>query len=516
MNSLTIPIQRTPAPASRGRAWLAPAIAVLSVGTIAAVAASLRRSRRELTDAFGTDTSHRRRSKALARELAAVNADLERAIHVANEARDAAEAREREFRLLDQASQVLASSLDYQTTIASVVRLAVPEYADWAGADLLVDGEIRQLAIAHTDPEREEWGRKLTSASRPPVNGLAGVPYVIRTGEPQLYADTTDEVLVRVAQTPERLQFCREIGSRSIIIVPMSARAKTLGALVLVSTRDDRIYDEHDVAVARELAHRAALAIDNAQLYSAALAANKAKTNFLGTMSHELRTPLTAIIGYEELLSDGITAPVTDAQRNQLDRIRISAMHLLGLIDDVLCFARVEAGHMTLKLEPVDANAIVREAAVVVEPTARLKGLSIDVVTSLAEIVMHTDVSKLRQVIVNLLSNAVKFTERGHIGVEAASSKEGVTFLVRDTGIGIPAEHIEQIFDPFWQVEQNVTRSAGGSGLGLTITRRLVDLLGGEISVDSAVGVGSTFRIELPLVPASRRGGEEDHDDNNR
>src|SRR5207249_1030486 len=155
-----------------------------------------------------------------------------------------------------------------------------------------------------------------------------GVPQVIRSGEPQLVAEITDEILSASVRDPEHLALLRTLKLRSAIIVPMIARGKTLGALTLVSTRAERQYGEHDLALARELAHRAALAVDNAQLYRAALAANEAKTNFLATMSHELRTPLTAIIGYEELLAEGITAPVTDAQRQQLDRIKVSAMHL--------------------------------------------------------------------------------------------------------------------------------------------------------------------------------------------
>src|SRR5439155_4792562 len=148
---------------------------------------------------------------------------------------------------------------------------------------------------------------------------------------------------------------------RSAIIVPMIARGKTLGALTLVSTRAERQYGEHDLALARALAHRAALAIDTAQLYRAALASNEAKTNFLATMSHELRTPLTAIIGYEELLAEGITAPVSESQRHHLERIKISAMHLLGMIDEILTFARIEAGRESVRPEEVPLRSVVAD-----------------------------------------------------------------------------------------------------------------------------------------------------------
>ncbi len=476
-------------------------VLLVLVVAVVSLAVLLRRAHRQGASP-PAEPAHRERHEGeseLAESLEQANVELELAIQEANEARDAAEESEREFRLLDEASQVLASSLDYEATVAAVVQLAVPDYADWAAVDLLIDGKIRQLAVAHVDPERAKWARELSARFPTPVDAPRGVPYVIRTGEPQLFPNITDAMLEAGAQSAEHLEVIRSVGMRSAIIVPMSARGRTLGALTLVSTRDDQIYNDHDLAVARELAHRSALAVDSAQLYRAALVANQAKTNFLATMSHELRTPLTAIIGYEELLAEGITAPVTDAQRQQLDRIRISAMHLLDLIDDILSYARIEAGRETVEPDDVGAAAVMHEAASIIEPTVQSKGLAMDVIAPERDIVFRTDLGKLRQVLVNLLSNAVKFTERGRIAVETHSENHHIVFSVRDTGVGIAPEHLQHIFDPFWQVEQHATRTVGGSGLGLSITRRLVDLLGGEISVESRVGGGSTFTVRLPL-----------------
>jgi signal transduction histidine kinase len=227
--------------------------------------------------------------------------------------------------------------------------------------------------------------------------------------------------------------------------------------------------------------------------------ANNSKTDFLAVMSHELRTPLTAIMGYEELLSDGITGPVTELQRQQLGRINASARHLLGLIDEILTFARVDVGRERIRWESMSVNHTVADSAALVEPMAAAK--SIDFIVDLLEEdqAIQTDGTKLRQMLVNLLSNGIKFTENGEVRVGCAVRDGILEVSIADTGVGIPAENIEEVFELFWQAEQTATRKTGGTGLGLSVTRKLARLLGGDVTVASRVGMGTTFLLTLPM-----------------
>ena len=243
---------------------------------------------------------------------------------------------------------------------------------------------------------------------------------------------------------------------------------------------------------------------------AAAEAASRAKTEFLATMSHELRTPLNAIIGYGSLLGDEIPGPVNDGQRRQLERIGSSARHLLALIDEVLTLSRIELGEEGVVAAPVQVASIVEDAAAMVEPQARAKGL--DFVVSLPDtaLVVETDAAKLRQALVNLLGNAVKFTESGAVRLRVvAPERDGdlLAFEIEDTGVGIAPEHLERVFDSFWQVNQAHSRKVGGVGLGLHITRQLVRLLGGDVSVSSTLGQGSRFTLRLPRIWWARSTG---------
>jgi signal transduction histidine kinase len=227
--------------------------------------------------------------------------------------------------------------------------------------------------------------------------------------------------------------------------------------------------------------------------------ANNSKTDFLAVMSHELRTPLTAIMGYEELLSDGITGPVTELQRQQLGRINASARHLLGLIDEILTFARVDIGRERVRWESMSVNHTLGDAASLVQPMAVDKKLRFVVELLDEDQAIQTDGTKLRQMLVNLLSNGIKFTDKGEIRLDCAVNSSTLEIRIADTGVGIAAENIEDVFEPFWQAEQTATRKTGGTGLGLSVTRKLARLLGGDVTVASRVGAGSTFLLTLPM-----------------
>jgi PAS domain S-box-containing protein len=229
--------------------------------------------------------------------------------------------------------------------------------------------------------------------------------------------------------------------------------------------------------------------------------ANRAKSDFLATMSHELRTPLNAMIGYAELLEMGVPEEIGAAARGQVERIRLSATHLLQLIEEILTFSRIEAGRERVDIQPVELQDLADEVSAIIEPLATKKGLVFTVEVPDERVALHTDPRKLRQILLNLLGNAVKFTEEGEITVRAAQDGKELVLEVSDTGIGMPPEERERVFEPFWQAETELHRRTSGTGLGLPVTHRLVELLGGTIQVRSEPGKGSTFRIVLPLEP---------------
>jgi PAS domain S-box-containing protein len=226
--------------------------------------------------------------------------------------------------------------------------------------------------------------------------------------------------------------------------------------------------------------------------------ANKLKSEFLASMSHELRTPINAIVGYSALLLEGMFGGLSEQQRDPLDRTRAAADHLRALIDDILDLAKIEAGKMQFVLEPLKLGEVIRDVSQQMEPMIRRKALSYttDVSTDTPTIV--SDRTKLKQVLLNLLSNAMKFTNKGGVSIVARPHAMGVRLDVHDTGIGIKPEHLSVIWDDFRQVDQSRTREFGGTGLGLSITRKLVERLGGTISVESIIGVGTSFTVMLP------------------
>lgn len=406
---------------------------------------------------------------------------------------------ERAQRLLADSGSALAASLDYEATIRTVARLCVPGFADGCAVDIVeADGTAWRIEVAHADPIVEEKVRgtrrryPLRLESDDPVAG------VIRTGLPVIATNVTEEQLARFAEDAEHLEILRTMDFGSAIIVPLRATGRTLGAMVFWRGHTNRRFQESDALLAEEIATRAATAIQQARLFETALTANKAKSDFLAVMSHELRTPLTTIVGYTDLMLGGVPRELNEQTRSYVDRIRIAAQHLLGLIEQILVYTRLETGREEPRPERIGVARFLQESATLIEPVAKEKGIGFAVDLPPAELTIETDSTKLRQILLNLLSNAVKFTERGTVRLRAEAQHERITISVSDTGIGIAPKDIDRVFEPFWQVDQSPTRRAGGAGLGLAVTRRLATYLGGEVSVRSEEGNGTTFLVRLP------------------
>jgi signal transduction histidine kinase len=300
-----------------------------------------------------------------------------------------------------------------------------------------------------------------------------------------------------------------QAGAKSAAVVPVWANGELRGVLGL-TWNAPRTFDEDECAFVLTLGTMCAQAIMRSHLKAAELDArtsaehaNLSKGNFVTTISHELRTPINALLGYTQVLSEEIDGPITARQKHHLGRMQASGAHLLVLIDELLGFARIEAGQELVRPAAVILGSIVEESLAMVRPLAETKGLRIRYAEPAEPLELFTDATKLRQILVNVLANAVKYTVHGDVVLllRVADRDTAITiyFEVTDTGRGIAPEDQEHIFDAFWQRDPTAKNSAGSSGLGLSVARRLARLLGGDVIVArSALGAGSTFVVSLP------------------
>jgi PAS domain S-box-containing protein len=438
------------------------------------------------------DITDRKRAEERAQRLL-----LERA------AREQAEKAAERSRILADAGATLDASLNADTTLASLASLVVPRVADWCVIDLLEGDEVRRVAGVHSDPRKQDLLEALKERFPPRAGSPQPSTRVLRSGSAELHRGLGPEGLRALAEDEEHAGLLSQLGTRSSITVPLEAREECIGAMTFVC--GERDFDDTDLALAGEIASRAARALDNARLFEAALDANRVKSDFLAVMSHELRTPLTAILGYTDLLLDGVVGETDEQQVKFLDRIRAGATQLLQIIQEILTYAQSEAGREHARPGAIRIGELIDEVAAVAGPLVEEKGLDFRLQVERRDATLHTDVGKLRQVILNLLTNAAKFTDQGTVGLSVEVCGDELVIAVSDTGIGIASEELEAIFEAFRQVEQGTTRRAGGTGLGLSVSRQLAGLLGGELSVESRAGHGSTFTLRLPTGTGASR-----------
>jgi PAS domain S-box-containing protein len=410
---------------------------------------------------------------------------------------------EETYRFLAEASRTFSGTLDYQEILEAVPGLIVPRLADYCVIDLLEeDGSVRREVLLHGDPERQPLLERLRDF--PPRAGDAyGLSLVLRTERTELVEEITDEWLREVSRSDEHLAVLRALEPRSYLAIPLRARGRLIGALLVVYAESGRTYQERDLPLAEDLAGRAALAIENTRLYRQARDATRTRDEVLRVVAHDLRNPLGAIMLNAGLLREVSIADTDELAIKQIAAIERSAEIGSRLIEDLLDVARMEAGRLAVRSEPLEVEALLREAVELHGMQAGQKDLELDLAVASRLPRVAGDRHRLLQVLGNLIGNAIRFSPVGtRIVLEARPDDAMVRISVTDTGPGIAEEVQDGIFAPFWQGE---LESRKGTGLGLSIARGLVEAHGGSIGVESGSGRGSTFWFTLPVVrePAS-------------
>jgi signal transduction histidine kinase len=442
-----------------------------------------------------------KRDVATAEELA------HRAALAIDNARLYREARRREatMRFFAEASTLLSSSLDHVSICERLAHLVVPSFADWCGVELTEGGELHSVAIAHVDSAKVAVAREMRRRYPPDPSSARGPHSVLRTGRPEMIPDITPEMLGRGAINPEYLSFIKELGLRSVLIVPLVAGGRPIGVLNLVWAESDRRYGPEDLEMMRELGRRAGLAVENARLYNEARAAVKLRDEFLSIASHELKTPLTSL----RLKVDGILR-MTSKDRGAIDVGKLAARvqgvdkqlgRLTELVDALLDVSRAASGQLQLRLEDVDLGAVVQAAAQRFKDDLASAGCSLSVMVNGPEgprspVFGRWDRLRLDEVVTNFLSNAIKYGAGRPIQIRLLATKTVATIEVEDHGIGISPADQQRLFERFARVVS--PEHYGGFGLGLWIVKLLVEAMGGKVAVRSAIGQGSVFRAELP------------------
>ena len=429
---------------------------------------------------------------------------------------------------------LVRTSQSYESALAAVARLSLPDFGAWSIVDVIERPKtMRRLAIIHPDPDKQELARALPVGWPPDTEDPIGAPVVMRTRKPHIVQEVPDDMLVEFARNEENLRALRELGIGSYVVVPLVVGDEVLGAVTFVSDKAGQRYSEDDLSEAEEMAALIALVIHNARLHRDTRRARKraeraaeeamqqqrdlehvmeVQSRLVRGFSHDLKNPLGAALGHADLLANGIKGDLTPEQLASVTRISTNIQSSLDLIDDLVGYASRKMEKLEIRPAPTSVAAIGREVAE--EYRAQVEGAGLELHIELPDELpkIWSDRIRIRQILGNLFSNAVKYTTEGHVRIGADVCRTGATsdggealaLRVSDTGRGIPDEKQELLFKEFARLEPAET---AGVGLGLAISRSIANALGGEITVQSAPGEGSTFTLWLPLLPVRETDG---------
>jgi PAS domain S-box-containing protein len=396
---------------------------------------------------------------------------------------------------LAEVSDRLAVALAPHEALQQLASHVVPAFADYCLAYTADEESIRPLGFAHRDPAKTPLVAALAGASHVSVEDHWGCGMVIHRGEPHLET----EVSMLPAEAPEcnaaYYAALQALAPRSIMIVPLNARGRTLGALTLAATDDSgRRFGADDLKMALELARRAALLVDNARLYAEARSAIRARDDMIAVVSHDLRDPLQTITAAAATLR---FESAEGERAESVRRISLASTQMRRLVQDLLDLSRIDAGQLSIRQDRISLTALLQEAHTMFQPQAEAKGVRLE--CSVAEDLppVAGDPHRVLQVLQNLIGNALKFVPAGGaITLSAEWQADVIRVSIRDTGVGIAADDLAKVFDRFWRAER---RDGGGVGLGLAVAKGIVEAHGGRIGAQSQLGAGSIFYFTLPV-----------------
>ena len=408
-----------------------------------------------------------------------------------------------ELQALGEVSKAVNSTLDLQTVLSTIVAKAVQLSDTQAGAIYVFDSIMQSFVLRATYGLSEETIaaiRRLTLDHTLPM-----VRKITDRREPAQIRDLRDEPASAMRDV------ALEAGSRALLLVPLIRVDRVVGIL-RVERRDPGEFQDRVVDLLKTFAEQCVIAMQNARLFGELEAkshelelASQHKSQFLANMSHELRTPLNSVLGFSEMLVDGIYGDLPERALAALGKVQANGRHLLNLINEVLDLSKIEAGQLSLALDDYAMTQVVRTVVAAAESLARSKGIALTASVPNGLPPAFGDERRITQVVFNLVGNAIKFTEAGSVEVSIEMLDGAFDLSVRDTGPGIAPADQERIFGEFQQVDDSPTRTKGGTGLGLAISKRIVEMHGGRISVESTLGAGATFHVVLPVRVAERR-----------
>jgi PAS domain S-box-containing protein len=411
---------------------------------------------------------------------------------------------EESARYLAEASAILASVDEFPAALEKLANLAVPSFADWSAVDIVKDGRVARLAVAHRDPARVEIVRQLMREYPPDPQAPRGGAAVLRTGHPELLEDIPDALLEQNAIDARHLDLLRSLGLRSFIAVPLlDSTGAAFGVLTFAMAESGRRYAGSDLQVAMDLARRTAMAVENTTLYQALRDSDRRKDEFLAILAHELRNPLAPISNSLDVLAmPGID---TATARRATEIMTRQVRHLVRLVDDLMDVSRAVRGKIELRRTQVDLATILEQAVETLQPLARAQGHQLRLELPSSPLIVEADPVRLTQIVCNLLTNAMKYTPgAGRIGLSADRAENAAVIRVSDTGIGIEPGMRDRIFDMFVQGDHRGVTETGGLGIGLTLVKTLVHAHDGTVEARSeGPGRGSEFEVRLPLSAAA-------------